>query len=813
MPVSTGGDSIKPIDNHLFNLMAGLSQDVVILFDRVGAIRYANAAFEKAAGYRLSDSLGQTPAALPGFPGADFLMTQVQRVVNSGRAVLARRGTGTESGDHPWEVTHFLPLHDETGEIILVLSVNRDLSGHPDVRGKCDLLEDALDRCADAVFALSAAMKILYVNDAACSSLGYSRHELLSMTMSDVVGVTNPPDPDYRTPGTDERRFGAVHQRRDGSTFPVQVVSGADRSGRNRVYVARDDGPRMLAEREIALWRGRYRNLIERWPDMVVRYDRAGRRTFVNATFAATWGREIRDLIGQRPSDIPGGGEAALVERRISDVFATGKPIGFETRWEAPAGRYILGRATLIPERDMAGRISAVLGIYRDITEISEYRQRLHELASTDSLTGLPNRALLADRLGQAIADATWHGRVVAVMMIDLDRFKTVNDTLGLGVGDRLLREVAVRLSAAVRGYDTVTRLGGDEFVILMPDIRDCGDLGRLAGKLLRAINDPVHLDGKEIVVTASIGIAVYPNDGIDANDLLKNADAAMFQAKRSGRNEFRFYTPELTVVAARNLKIENGLRRALEKGELQVLFQPKVEMGSGRVTGSEALLRWTSPDLGAIPPQEFIPVAEDTGMIGEIGAWVLREACHAACDWNLPGAGRSHRIAVNLSGRQFRDRTLIQTIRGILDETGCRPDWIELEITESLLLDMDDPIQEMLLALRRMGITIAVDDFGTGYSSFSYLADYAIDTLKIDRSFIVAATSDRRRAEVVKAIIAMAGRLGQQVVAEGVETAEQAAFLTDNGCHLAQGWYYSHPLPKTGIDALLRRSLPLPHV
>ncbi|HEX5337140.1 MAG TPA: EAL domain-containing protein, partial [Gallionella sp.] len=399
---------------------------------------------------------------------------------------------------------------------------------------------------------------------------------------------------------------------------------------------------------------------------------------------------------------------------------------------------------------------------------------------------------------------ASWHGQRAGVMLLDLDRFKAVNDTLGHPVGDQLLREAAARLAACVRGYDTVARLGGDEFAILLPEMRSGDDLGRVANKIIASFDEPFLLEGKEVFISGRIGISLYPDDSVDADDLLKHADSAMYFAKRSGRNVFRFFSKELMVSANERLSLEADLRRGFARGELELYFQPKVCLAEGALIGSEALLRWHHPQRGIVPPDKFISIAEDSGLIVEIGEWVLRRGCHVAREWN--GHGKpTHKVAINLSARQFLSGNLLNTVSKALEETGCAPQWIELEITESLLLDEDGDVLEVLNEFREMGITIAIDDFGTGYSSLSYLARFPIDTLKIDRSFISRVTESGHHAELVRAIVSIARSLDQHVVAEGVETAEQAAFLRENGCHIAQGYLYSRPVAQAAFEALPR--------
>ncbi|MEW5904816.1 MAG: PAS domain S-box protein [Pseudomonadota bacterium] len=582
-------------------------------------------------------------------------------------------------------------------------------------------------------------------------------------------------------------------------------VYGADGHVVGVLGVARDITARKRMEEALVQREQEFRTLVENSADTVARYDRELRRVYANPAFGELVEGGVAALVGKRPVEAPGGEGAMVYEEKLGEVIASGQPVEFELKWHSKDGREVCSLINLTPEFGAGGEVETVLAVGRDISELHAFRQKIHQMAFYDPLTALPNRALFNDRLRQMIADASWHGQLAGVMMIDMDRFKAVNDTMGHAVGDELLRETGARLSACVRAYDTVARLGGDEFAVLLPDVRTADDLGSIADKMRAMFDEPFLLEGKEVFVSCSIGIALYPDDSIAPDDLVKYADSAMYFAKRSGRNNFRFYASELTAHANERLTLESELRRALERKELSLHFQPKVRLMDGVMNGSEALLRWQHPQRGFVPPDKFIPIAEDSGLIIELGEWVLREACRMACEMN--GADRPlHKVAINLSARQFVSNDLLSSVTRVLEETGCYPEWIELEITESLLLDEEGEVLEVLKAFRALGITIAIDDFGTGYSALSYLARFPINTLKIDRSFIRSITTDNYRAELVKAILSIAHCLGQQVVAEGVETAEQALFLQAHGCQVAQGYLYSKPVPRGDLLALPQR-------
>lgn len=601
--------------------------------------------------------------------------------------------------------------------------------------------------------------------------------------------------------------------RKDGSEFFIDVclarLPKVDDAIGTVCAAIRDVTERKRLEQELAKREQEFRTLVENSVDKVARYGRDLRRLYVNPAFAALVKGGADALIGRTPTECPGGPNAAIYENKLAEVFAEGRGTEFESKWIDRTGREMCSLISLTPEFDAQGEVNSVLSVGRDITELNAFRHKIHQMAFYDPLTSLPNRALFNDRLRQMITDAAWHGQQAGLMMMDMDRFKSVNDTLGHPAGDELLRETAARLSTCVRAYDTVARLGGDEFAILLPEVRSGDDLGRIASKVLAVFQRPFQLAGKEVFISCSIGIALYPGDSTEADDLLKYADSAMYFAKRSGRNNFRFYSRDLTESSHERLVLESDLRRALEREELELFYQPKVNLSDGELTGSEALLRWRHPERGMVPPNAFIGIAEDSGLIVEIGEWVLREACRTASRWN--GEGKPlHKVAINLSPRQFQGADLAGMVFRALEESACRPEWIELEITESLLLGEENEVLEILNSFRAKGISIAIDDFGTGYSALSYLARFPIATLKIDRSFISSIATDTYRAELVKAILSIARCLGQQVVAEGVETPEQAEFLRAHGCHVAQGYLYGKPMPVPEFERLSNAWLPV---
>lgn len=456
------------------------------------------------------------------------------------------------------------------------------------------------------------------------------------------------------------------------------------------------------------------------------------------------------------------------------------------------------------PVTDEDGAYLGRVWYYRDVTEQKQAEANIFRLAHHDHLTGLPNRIAFLERLDHAMKQAARSNRLVAVMFLDLDRFKTINDTLGHDIGDHLLKAAAERLSACVREGDTVTRLGGDEFTIVLENLHDIRDAALVAQKILGALAQPFTVKNHEVFVTTSIGITVYPLDDGNSDTLLRNADSAMYRAKELGRNNYQFYVSDMNTKAAQRLKMENNLRRALGRGEFALLYQPRVELATGNVIGVEALMRWKSPELGLILPTEFIPILEETGMILPIGEWALRTACQQNRAWQDEGLPPIL-MAVNLSARQFLQKNLVDIVADALKQSGLEARYLELEITEGTLMDTTTLCSENLQRLKEMGVQISIDDFGTGYSSLSYLKKLPIDTLKIDQSFIRDITDNSDGAAIAAAIIAMAVSLRLNVLAEGVETDKQLSFLCAQGCNEIQGFSFSQPIEADAFASLMR--------
>jgi diguanylate cyclase (GGDEF)-like protein/PAS domain S-box-containing protein len=687
----------------------------------------------------------------------------------------------------------------------------------------------ALDCIMDAVINFDAEGTIESLNPAAGKMFGYAPHEMIGQNITRFIpaieldglasqfeGYPGDSGGSYRT-GLETAAY-----RMEGTCFPVGIfVSSLDLEERKSFIAIIHDITGMKSMKDLIKKQKEFaENLVlnNAVPTFVISPERR----------VLLWNRACEQLTGIKGEDMIGGDESwrafydrkrpvlaeividGTMEHTIREYAAFGKssfiPEGLMAEgWYSNLngrGRYLFFNAA--PVRNSDGELLAVIETLEDITERKLYEKQLEYQANHDELTGLPNRNLLNDRIQQALHFSHRNHYQVAVIFVDLDHFKFINDSLGHNTGDSLVKIVAERLSGCIRSGDTVARHGGDEFVIIITDPAAAEHSAVIADKIQRAVSRPFTVSGHEFVITCSIGISIYPRDGEDAQTLMKNADAAMYRAKDLGRNCFQFYAEEMNSRSLGRMTMENHLRRALERSELSVCYQPKVSLHSGLITGMEALARWTNPELGPVSPAKFIPLAEETGLIEPIGEWVLRTACaqsRACQDGGLPPM----KVAVNLSARQMKARDLPGLISRILRETGLDPRCLELEITESMVMHDVDRVTDILNELKGMGINLTMDDFGTGYSSLNYLKRFPFDTLKLDQSFVRDITSNPNSAAIARAVVAMAHSLSLKVIAEGVETAGQLKYLRSLDCDELQGYYFSRPVPGAEFQELLR--------
>ncbi len=523
----------------------------------------------------------------------------------------------------------------------------------------------------------------------------------------------------------------------------------------------------------------------------------------VNPAFCRITGYSPEEVIGRTPRILSSGRH----DRAFYDQLW--RALENEGVWQGEIwnrrkdGQVYAEWLTINVVKDWRGRVTHRIAVFSDITQRKTESDRVQHMATHDALTGLPNRTLLAELLHKALADARRHGRRVAVLFLDLDRFKMVNDTLGHHAGDLLLQAVAQRLQASLRAGDAVARQGGDEFIMVLSEVNGIQDAAAVAEKVIAAVSQPYDLSGNEFFTSTSIGIAIFPEDGEDADSLLKNADAALYRAKDAGRNNFQFFAAEMNADAVERLALETGLRHALERNELILHYQPQIDLERGAVRGVEALLRWQSPERGLVPPTKFIPVAEESGLIHPIGAWVLTQACRDAKSWldaGLPLAS----VAVNVSAVQLRHAGFATAVEAALEASGLPAEHLELEVTESLLMHDMQRVCGVMHALRSRGVKFAIDDFGTGYSSLSYLKRLPLDRLKLDQSFVRNLPHDDDAA-IAATILAIGESLGLTIVAEGVESSAQHAWLQAHHCPLAQGYFFAKPMPASEMRAFMQ--------
>jgi diguanylate cyclase (GGDEF)-like protein/PAS domain S-box-containing protein len=585
-------------------------------------------------------------------------------------------------------------------------------------------------------------------------------------------------------------------------------MSFVDQAGRiaGLIGTITDVTPYKNTERALEASEARFRVLAENGIDLISVVQPDGTVSYCSPALKTLLGWDPEETIGRNVFEFVHRDDADMVRaafQRLLEMRQTHEPVELRFRHKDGLWRTFEALGTNCVDNP---HIRGLVLNSRDVTDRKLIQQRIQHLAYHDNLTGLPNRGLLQDRLGHSIARAERSGRKVAVLFIDLDNFKNINDTLGHDVGDELLRQVSLRLTQCVRAGDTIARQGGDEFIVLLDSLEDGRVASVVAQKILNSLRAAFALGGTEQHVSGSVGIAVYPEDGRDAQTLMKNADTAMFHGKGIGKNTYQYFTAQMNIAVKRRMTLESALRRAVLQKDFLLHYQPQVDLESGEILAVEALVRWRTEDSGTVMPADFIPLAEETGLINEIGEWVLREGCRQMKEWQDRGL-TPRRIAINLSARQFSDRAFLDTVMRVLQDTGLDPRLLELEITESQVMRQTEGMILLLNRLAEMGVHLAIDDFGTGYSSLSYLKRLPIQMLKIDQSFIRDITVDPNDTAIVVAIINMARSLELETIAEGVETAGQLALLRSKGCRIGQGFYFSAPMGAEGLYPLLRQN------
>jgi diguanylate cyclase (GGDEF)-like protein/PAS domain S-box-containing protein len=745
-------------------------------------------------------------------------------LLQGGEATLAEYAENpvlTHRGEERMVAWHNALLRDGAGRICGVLASGEDITerklAEQALRDSRESLRLLLDSMAEAAYGVDFDGNCTFVNRAFLRMLGYQdEHELLGKRIHALIHHTRADGSPYPESECGMHRAYQANQsinvsdevlwRKDGVAIPVEywsnpIVTDGVVVGAIATFVDIAERKRVEAQLGLAA------KVFEQSGEGIMITDAQCNIVMVNQAFTAITGFSEAEVLGQNPRMQSSGHHDRAFYSAMWETLAT------QGRWQGEIwnrrkdGSVYPEQLSIIRVLDAQGEVIHYIGISSDITQHKEAQARIQRLAHFDPLTGLPNRALLNDRVSHDLSTAQRHQAQLAVLFVDLDHFKNVNDTLGHRVGDELLVAIAGRLKAVVRDVDTVSRQGGDEFILILPDTGADG-AAHVAGKLLEAVAQPCQIEGFDLTVTLSIGIALYPGDGEDFEALSRSADAAMYRAKHDGRNTYRFFTAEMQARSAHNLQMENALRRVLERNQLLLHFQPQLSLPDNRLIGVEALLRWQHPDLGMIAPADFIPLAEESGQILPIGEWALRTAVQQLKAWMDAGLAPMT-MAVNLSAVQFRHPRLPERVAQILDEMKLPPQYLELELTESVAMDDAPAAIAIMDQLHARGVRMSIDDFGTGYSSLSYLKRFKVHRLKIDQSFVRDINQDPEDRAIVVAIISLAKSLGLQTIAEGVETEGQLAFLHEHGCNEVQGYYFSKPIPADEFEAFVRARYP----
>jgi diguanylate cyclase (GGDEF)-like protein/PAS domain S-box-containing protein len=702
-----------------------------------------------------------------------------------------------------------------SGDGHIIVAVSRDITERRHHEEEMRRFRLAMDNSADIIVLIDrSTMRFVDVNATTCQMLGYSREELLRMGPQDLLPVSREQlerSYDELIANPAQSSGMNTHYRcKDGSLLPFESTRRVLRSGDTYIIAAisRDIRDRIAAEAALRESYERFNTAVRATNDVIWDWNLVTDEIWSNENFNRVFGhpREGGTLTIKSWYDGIHPGDRDRVVNGIHELLDRAEEDwSDEYRFRRHDGSYahVFDRGHVI--RDDKGKAVHMIGAMADITERKSAEERLAHLAQFDALTGLPNRHLFRDRLVQSMAQAKRSGRPMAVLFIDLDRFKLVNDTQGHGAGDKLLKEAATRLSQCIRSGDTVGRFGGDEFGTILSDLGKPGDANIVAQKIIDALARPFQLGGQETYVSASVGITLFPADGEEAGALIMNADTAMYRAKEQGRNNYQYFKREMNERALARVQMEAALRRAIERKEFFLHYQPRADLQSGAICGFEALLRWKHPERGMVPPVEFISVLEDAGLIVPVGEWVIREVCEQIRAWQSAGLAVPP-VAVNLSARQFQQKDLESNVRSILREAGVEPALLQFELTESLLMKEPEAAARTLRGLKEVGVTISVDDFGTGYSSLAYLKRFPIDALKIDRAFVRDITTNPEDAAITLAIIGLAHSLKLKVVAEGVETEGQLNFLSLHCCDEMQGFYFAKPAAPAECEALLRQ-------
>ena len=815
-------DESKVADERLLLQAAALqaAANSIVITDNRGTILWTNEAFSQLTGYSAEEVLGKNLRLLKSGEQDSAFYTNMWATITSGNIWQGELTNRRKDGSLYTEEMTITPVLIGNGEITHYVAIKQDITSRK-------IAEDKL-RQAELQYRLlfesnplpmwvfdCKTLKFLAVNEAAIRQYGFSKQEFLAMTIADIRPEEDIPRLLKATAqpihGLQEAELWR-HRRKDGAILDVEIVShDLDFQGIQAELVAPHDvTKRKQAEDALRRAEEKYRSIFEDAVIGIFQTTPDGRPVSINRALARMLGYDSPERLLAEVSNV---GRQLFVDpnamQELARVLEKDRAVhSVELEVYSKDGGKKWLSANVRAVSDAEGKVVLHEGTVEDITERKAAEERAQFLAYYDALTGLPNRTLLRDRILMALPSARRHREKVALLFLDLDNFKTINDLLGHSIGDLLLQEVAERLKRWTREQDTVARLGGDEFLVLVTAVNETANAVVVAERIVNSMAAEIVIQGHVLNVTCSLGISIFPDNGEEVDALLKNADLAMYKAKENGRNNFQLFTQQMNVQLLERMTLERSLRLAVEKKEFFLVYQPQMDLATGEIIGCEALIRWKHPELGLVLPNTFIPLAESSGLIGPMGEWVLKTACAQARQWQDEGLPAVP-VAVNVSAVQFRHKGFLRLVQTVLREAGLAPQYLELELTESLLLSNADVMLIMLQQLKEMGLKLSIDDFGTGYSSLSYLRQFPVYKLKIDHSFVRDIAVDPDGAVITSTIISMAKSLGLKVLAEGVETEEQVSFLRAHDCHEIQGYYFSKPLCANEFADKLRGHLP----
>lgn len=788
-----------------YQLLFELAQDFNLILSMNGKILEVNETCYKALGYTKEELIGKQISEIVSSDYKSEVPARIALVKRRGSAVFESGYVRKDGSVIPVEVSvRMVNIDGETCQYGIARDITERLEMEKTLRKNEEKYRAVIETLGDGFWITDLKGNFIEVNDVYLKQSGYSREELLSMRIPDVEAKEKPEETKEHIEklikdGHD--RFETLHRKKNGEIWPVEIVTNFWKIGEGMLFVfVIDITSRKKAEEEIRLMASVFQNSRE----AMLISDNQNRIQKVNLAFCELTGYSTEEVIGKDPKIVSAGKQTPEFYRDMwKNVVNEGKWQGeiWDRRKDGTEYPKWLSISTIKNEQ---GDIINYIGNFSDITERKRAEAEILELAYHDTLTGLHNRHSLISHLDQEIVRAKRTGKKIAVMFIDLDRFKAINDTLGHHVGDSLLIEVASRMRKSIRESDIVSRFGGDEFMILIPDVSDIEGVKIIAREIIKNISLPFDFNETRVYTSPSIGICLFPEDGKSAAEIMQKADMAMYFAKSEGGSGYRFFTSEMSKITTERMIIENSIRNALDEDQFRLYFQPLIDI-HGRIRGAEALIRWEHPELGVLSPDKFIPIAEESSLILKIGKWVISEACIVLNDWNNQGF-LDIVMSVNVSASEFLQDNFISDIIKLIDAAGLHPQMIELEITESTAMKSPEKILKIMKEIKSHGIRLSIDDFGTGYSSLAYLSRFPIDQLKIDHSFVRDIENDSSILAITLATISLAKQLGKQVVVEGVENQRQADILFQNNCDLQQGYFYSRPVPEKEFLKILHQ-------